>query len=91
MFDNETPYLWRGAFVEWIGYTLLWGFIWMIPWVILGAWSINGGIFLYSIGSLGLPFISGYLLFRTVARLMTRENDSDEEPERVTHEEMRAD
>ncbi|MDB9233859.1 hypothetical protein [Halorubrum ezzemoulense] len=90
MFDNETPYPWRGAFVEWIGVTLLWSIVWMLPFVGMGLWTIDGEPFFFTVGSLGLPFISGYLLFRTVARMITRENDPDQEPERVTQEELRS-
>jgi len=91
MFDNETPYPWRGAFVEWIGFTLLWSFIWMLPWILLASFPNATSLRFLATGSLGLPFISGYLLFRTVARLMTRETDPDKTPERITHDEMRAD
>jgi hypothetical protein len=90
MFDNETPYPWRDAFVEWIGFTVLWSIVWMLPFVGMGLWTIGGEPFFFTVGSLGLPFISAYLLFRTVARMITREGDPDKEPERVTQEELRS-
>lgn len=90
MFDNETPYPWRDAFIEWIGFTLLWGFVWMLPWIIFASFPYSTSLRFLATGFLGLPFISGYLLFRTVARMITREGDPDKEPERVTQEELRS-
>lgn len=77
--DNQTPFEWRKAAGSWFLATLGWGIAWILPFGLLAAASPNSGAFWIGLGSLGLPFISGYLLFRTVARMVTRPWANDEE------------
>jgi len=79
MFDNHTPFEWRKAAGAWFLATLGWSIAWMLPFIAFAAGSANSGGFWIGLGSLGLPFISGYLLFRTVARMVTRPWANDEE------------
>lgn len=79
MADNQTPFEWRKAAGSWLLATLGYGFVWLLPFGLLTAASNSGGAVWLLLGSLGLPFISGYLLFRTVARMVVRPWANDEE------------
>lgn len=79
MSDDQTPFEWQKAAGSWFLATLGYGFAWLLPFAILTAASDSGGVFWILLGSLGLPFISGYLLFRTVARMVTRPWANDED------------
>lgn len=79
MADNQTPFEWRKAAGSWFLATLGYGFVWLLPFGLLTTASDSGGVVWIALGSLGLPFISGYLLFRTVARMVMRPWVNDEE------------
>jgi len=79
MADNQTPFEWRKAAGSWFLATLGYGFVCLLPFGLLAAASDGGGAVWIVLGSLGLPFISGYLLFRTVARMVVRPWANDEE------------
>ena len=84
MLDNQTPFDWRRAAGAWFLLTVWWGTIWMIPFFLISSSTRGSGLLL--LGSLGLPFIGGYLLFRTVARMIDREWTNDEPTKDVSNE-----